>query len=56
MSGIISSLVTLVSTAWGTIVTWTPVMFAIGFVIVRFALGGIMRIAGIRKRRGGRGR
>lgn len=56
MSGIISSLVTLISTAWSSIVSWTPVMFAIGFVIVRFALGGLMRIAGIRKKRGGRGR
>ena len=56
MQNIVTSLVGLVSTSWATIVTWVPVMFAIGFVIVRFALGGLMRIAGIRKRRGGRGR
>lgn len=52
MSSTISSLITLITTSWTAIAAWVPILFGIGFVIVRFALGAISKIAGFRRKRG----
>lgn len=54
MANTLSSLMTLITTAWTSIAAWTPVLFGISFVIVRFAMGGISKIAGFRRKRGRR--
>ena len=52
MSATLTSLIGLVTSAWSSIASWVPVLFGIGFVIVRFALGAISKIAGFRRKRG----
>lgn len=52
MSATLTSLIGLVTSSWTAIAAWVPVLFGIGFVIVRFALGAISRIAGFRRKRG----
>lgn len=54
MTSALSAIMTLITTAWTTILTWTPVIFGIGFVIVKFALGGLSKISGFRRKRGRR--
>lgn len=52
MSATLTSLIGLVTSSWTAIAAWVPILFGIGFVIVRFALGAISRIAGFRRKRG----
>lgn len=43
--------ITNVTSTFSSIVTWTPVLFAAGFAVVRFGISSIMRIIGTRRRR-----
>lgn len=52
---VITSVLTMITGTWATIAAWTPIMFAIGFAIVGFALAALCKIVGVRSR-GRRGR
>lgn len=51
MGDLLSSAITLVTGTFASIITWTPVLFAAGFAVVRFGISAIMRIIGARRRR-----
>ena len=52
---VITSVLAMITGTWTTIAAWTPIMFAIGFAIVGFALAALCKIIGVRSR-GRRGR
>lgn len=54
MGTALSSVMTLVTTCWSSITAWVPVLFGVAFVVIKFSMSGISRIAGFRKRRRGR--
>lgn len=47
----LSSVISLVTSTFTSIVAWVPIMFAAGFAVVRFGIGTVMRIIGARRRR-----
>lgn len=46
----------MVTGTWSAIAAWTPIMFAIGFALVGFALAALCKIIGVRSRSRRRGR
>ena len=52
---VITSVLAMITGTWATIAAWTPIMFAIGFAIVGFAIAALCKIIGVRSR-GRRGR
>lgn len=57
MTGVISVITSVIATitgTWSAIAAWTPIMFAIGFALVGFAVAALCKIIGVRSR--GRGR
>lgn len=51
----IGTVLAMITGTWTTIAAWTPIMFAIGFALVGFALAALCKIIGVRSR-GRRGR
>lgn len=59
MSNVITSISTvlaMITGTWATIAAWTPIMFAIGFALVGFAVAALCKIIGVRSRGRRRGR
>lgn len=54
MGDILSSLIATVKDVWTQAATWTPVLAAAGFTVVGYAVSGLFRIIGARRRRGRR--
>lgn len=50
----VTSVIGIITGTWSSIAAWTPIMFAIGFALVGFAVSALSKIIGIRSR--GRGR
>ena len=51
----IGTVLAMITGTWTTIAAWTPIMYAIGFALVGFALAALCKIIGVRSR-GRRGR
>lgn len=52
----ISTVLAMITGTWSVIAAWTPIMFAIGFALVGFAVAALSKIIGIRSRGRRRGR
>ena len=54
MGTIITTLGGLVQDVWTAAANWAPVLAAAGFAVVGYAVSGLFRIIGARRRRGRR--
>ena len=53
MANVITAITTvlgIVTDTWSTIAAWTPIMFAIGFALVGFAVAALCKIIGVRSK------
>lgn len=51
MSAALATVITEITSAWSTMASWAPVLIAAGFAVVGYAISGLFRIIGVRRRR-----